>query len=76
MSADDVRFLLESLSTRDACVREIAVRLLGTQGGDEVGPGLLQRLASPDSAMRSVAALGLGLAETPSAVDPARPRRA
>lgn len=69
MSSDDVRFLLENLSTGDACVRELAVRLLGTQGGDEVGPGLLQRLASPDSAMRSVAALGLGLAETHSAVD-------
>ncbi len=49
MTADDVRFLLESLSTRDACVRELAIRLLGTQGGDEVGPGLLQRLGSPDS---------------------------
>jgi hypothetical protein len=69
MSADDVRFLLESLSQKDACVQELAVRLLGTRGGDEVGPGLLERLASPDSGMRSVAALGLGLAQPGRAVD-------
>src|SRR5215204_4997185 len=33
-SVEDVRFLLESLSTEDGCVRELAVRLLAYREGE------------------------------------------
>ncbi|MFL5493992.1 MAG: hypothetical protein ACJ8DC_06360, partial [Gemmatimonadales bacterium] len=38
-SPEDVRLLLESLSATDGCVREIAVRLLGTQAGGSIVAG-------------------------------------
>ncbi len=70
LSTDDVRFLLESLATVDPCVRELAVRLVAQEENDAVTIGLLQRLTAPDSSLRTVAALGLGLAEPKRAVEP------
>lgn len=59
MSSEDIGFLLESLAINDPCVRELAVRLLGQQEDSEVTAGLLRRLSSTDSAMRTIAAFGL-----------------
>ena len=69
LPADEQRLLLSSLATEDPCVQEVAIRLLGTQRGDLVVSGLRERLAAPDSALRAVAALGLGLVDAESAVE-------
>jgi hypothetical protein len=55
---EDEQFLLDSLAAPDACVRELSVRLLGRERSDEVTSGLLSRLSSADSTLRTVAAFG------------------
>ena len=70
MPAADIQRLLTGLSSDDACVRELSVRLIGTQKAELVGGELVTRLGSGDAGLRSVAALGLGLAGVESAVDP------
>src|SRR5712671_2015933 len=66
----DVQALLAGLSSDDACVREMSVRLIGTQKAEAVGAELVTRLGSTDPNLRSVAALGLGLVEAQNGVDP------
>ena len=51
-------------------MRELAVRLLAGLEGQEVAAGLLERLSSADSTMRSLAAFGLGLTQQATAVAP------
>ena len=71
LSAGDLAFLLDSLSSTDACVRQLDVLLLVREGEDaQVAPGLIERLGSPDSSLRSVAAFGLGMVGSETAVDP------
>src|SRR5256714_3981570 len=70
LSAADIQQLLAGLAADDACVRELSVRLIGTQKPETVGPELITRLASSDGGMRSIAALGLGLGDAHNAVDP------
>jgi HEAT repeat protein len=70
LTDEDVQFLLSSLDTPDPCVRELAVRLVAEDDRDDVATGLIQRLASSDSSIRTVAALGLGIAAPQRAVDP------
>jgi HEAT repeat protein len=70
MPAADVQRLLAGLSSDDGCVRELSVRLIGTQKAELVGGELVTRLGSTDPALRSVAALGLGLVEAQNGVDP------
>ena len=69
MPAADIQRLLTGLSSDDACVRELSVRLIGTQKAELVGSELVTRLASSDAGLRSVAALGLGLAGVESGTD-------
>src|SRR5207237_2557986 len=70
LPAADIQLLLAGLSADDACVRELSVRLIGTQKAEVVGPDLVARLGSNDAGLRSVAALGLGLVEAQNGVDP------
>ncbi|MFL5488663.1 MAG: HEAT repeat domain-containing protein [Gemmatimonadaceae bacterium] len=70
MPAADIQRLLAGLSSDDACVRELSIRLIGTQKAEAVGSELITRLGSSDAALRSVAALGLGLVESQAALDP------
>ena len=70
MGADDIQRLMAGLSSDDACVRELSVRLIGTQKAETVGGELITRLGASDPALRSVAALGLGLVESQNGVDP------
>jgi hypothetical protein len=70
LPAADVQRLLAGLSSDDACVREMSVRLLGTQKAEVVGNDLITRLASPEASLRSIAALGLGLVQATAGVDP------
>ena len=53
--------LLASLGDADACVREIAARLLGHQRDDTAIRGIAARLQSPDAPSRAAAAYALGL---------------
>lgn len=70
-SAADNERLLAGLASSDACVRELSVRLVSGQRNNEtVSAALLTRLKSADAAMREVAALGLGLSQPISALDP------
>jgi len=70
LSASDIQLLFAGLAAEDPCVRELSVRLLGTQKAETVGGDLVTRLGSGDAGLRSVAALGLGLVEAQNAVDP------
>ena len=70
LSDEDIRFLLTSLDTPDPCVRELAVRLVTNDDGDEVVNGLVERLTAADSSLRMTAALGLGLATRKKSVEP------
>ena len=70
MPAADIQRLLAGLSSDDLCVRELSVRLIGTQKAELVSGELVTRLGSSDPALRTVAALGLGLADVEAAVDP------
>jgi HEAT repeat protein len=68
--AADVERLLAGLASDDACVREIAVRLLGSQKDENVARGLIDRLGAAEAPLREVAAFGLGMLQAASAVDP------
>src|SRR5687767_4267746 len=71
LPAEDIERLMSGLASDDACVRELSVRILGTQRDDEpVSRGLIVRLANNDASLREVAALGLGFIEPESAIDP------
>ncbi len=70
LDAADVRYILDQLATGDACVRELAVRLVAEQEDAQVAPGLVERLTAPDSALRGVAAYGLGMGGVRAAVVP------
>ncbi len=61
--------LLDSLSSADACVRELAVRVIGRQDSAVVAAPLVAKLGASDEKLRSVAALGLGLVYPASAVN-------
>ena len=68
---EDIERLMSGLASDDACVKELAVRVLGTQRDHEpVSRGLIVRLANNDASMREVAALGLGFTEPAAATDP------
>jgi len=68
---EDVERLMSGLASDDACVRELSVRLLGTQRDDEAtSRGLIIRLANNDASLREVAALGLGFMQPAAATDP------
>jgi HEAT repeat protein len=70
---EDIERLMAGLASDDACVRELAVRILGTQKDEPSSPvarGLIVRLVSNDASLREVAALGLGYIEPSSAIDP------
>jgi HEAT repeat protein len=69
LPAADVQRLMAGLSSDDACVRELSVRLIGTQKAEIVRSELVTRLGSSDPSLRSVAALGLGLVQAQNAVD-------
>ena len=47
----DVQRLMEALSSDDACVREMSVRLLGHQESENVASGLITRLRTGDAAL-------------------------
>jgi len=67
----DVDRLLEALASPDACVRELSVRLLGTQRAQPtIVSSLVERLASTNASMREVATLGLGLLAPAKSADP------
>ncbi len=70
MAPADVALLLESLGSDDACVQELAVRMLGRQRSDESVTGLLSRLSGVAAPLREVAALGLGLVRSPRSIEP------
>ena len=70
-SSADVQRLLDALGSDDACVRQISVNLLGREDDDPaVVSGLTTRLRDSNVQMRQVAAIGLGLVEGESAVQP------
>jgi HEAT repeat protein len=69
LPAADVQRLLGGLASDDACVRELSIRLIGTQKAEAVGSELVTRLGASDASLRAVAALGLGLVEAHTAVD-------
>jgi HEAT repeat protein len=71
LPTEDVEKLMGALSSDDACVRELSVRILGTQRKDErISRGFIVRLAQNDVPTREVAAFGLGLADAETAVNP------
>src|SRR6266536_5573207 len=70
LSPSDTELLLAALASDDACVRELAVRVLGQYKNEAVVNGLITRLTAPSSSLREVAALGLGMMATSRAVDP------
>lgn len=71
LSDSEVQQLLQSLSSDDACVRELSVRLLGHEDENAaVREGLLSRLRDNNPRMREIAALGLGQVEGREVVQP------
>jgi HEAT repeat protein len=68
-SAADLQQLFAGLASDDACVRELAVRLIGTQEAEGVSGELVSRLGSADANLRAIAALGLGLVQAEKAAD-------
>lgn len=60
VSTEDVRFLFDNLSINDACVREMAVRLLANAQESQVASGFTQRLAASDSSIRGSPPSGSG----------------
>ncbi|HUQ99661.1 MAG TPA: HEAT repeat domain-containing protein [Gemmatimonadaceae bacterium] len=71
LPSEDVDRLMSALSSDDACVRELSVRILGTQNKDDrISKGFIVRLAQNDVSTREVAAFGLGLADAETAVNP------
>jgi HEAT repeat protein len=70
LSTADLQQLFSGLASEDGCVRELSVRLIGTQRAETVGNELVSRLGSGDASLRAIAAFGLGLVEAQNAVDP------
>ena len=70
LSREDTDLLVQSLSSDDACVRELAVRLVARRGDETVTREFITRLGSQTESVREVAALGLGIQEPAAAVDP------
>ena len=71
LTLGDVSLLIDSLSTTDACVRELAVRLLGRTEAPVVEERLIERLgAGAPAPTRQASALALGLVESRAAIDP------
>lgn len=70
LPAEDIDRLMAGLASDDPCVRELSVRLLGTQKGEPTSGALVARLASNDASLREVAALGLGFIEPVTAISP------
>ena len=67
----EIRQLLEALSSDDACVRELSIRLLGhEEHSATVREGLLSRLRESNPRLREIAALGLGMIEGREVVQP------
>src|SRR4051812_42869944 len=54
-SSEDVQRLFAGLSSDDACVRELSVRLIGTQKAEAVGNELVTRLTGSDASLRAAA---------------------
>lgn len=61
----EVRVLMDSVSSTDACVRELSVRLLGRFGGQAVAEQFAALLIASGSApaVREAAAMGLGIVD-------------
>src|SRR5207245_10126903 len=74
LPAADIQRLLAGLASDDACVRELSIRLIGTQKAEMVDNELVTRLGSSNESLRAVAALGLGLVQARNAVGPLTPR--
>ena len=70
MVPSEVRFLLDSISSQDACVREFSARLLGRFGGPAVAEQLATLLGASGSspAVREASSMALGLAHEKLAV--------
>jgi len=70
MVPSEVRFLLDSIASPDACVRELSARLLGRFGGPAVAEQLatLLNASLSSAAVREAAAMALGLAHEKGAV--------
>jgi len=72
----EVRMVMDSLASTDACVREMAVRLIarqrneGAQRDETIVNGLIERLGSRAPELREIAALGLGFLQPRTAVEP------
>ncbi len=70
LTLSDVSMLIDSLVTTDACVREVAVRLIGRMEAPVVEGRLLERISTSTPApTRQAAVLALGLVESKAAVD-------
>jgi HEAT repeat protein len=71
LTPSEVRLLIDSLSTSDACVREVSIRLIGRVNAAAVEDSLIARLAGTiPLPTREAAAMGLGLVRSKTAVDP------
>ncbi len=71
LAPEDIERLMSGISSDDACVREMSIRVLGTQRKDDrISRGLIARLAQNDASIREVAAFGLGLSEPAAALEP------
>lgn len=70
LTREDTDLLVQSLSSDDACVRELAVRIVARRGDESVTREFISRLSGPTESVREVAALGLGIQEPVAAVDP------
>ncbi len=76
LAPPEVRLVMDSLASSDACVREMSVRLIARQRNDggqrdeTVVNSLIERLGSPSSELREIAALGLGFIHPRTAVEP------
>ncbi len=70
MVPSEVRFLLDSIASLDACVREFSARLLGSFGGPAVAEQLAALLGAPGSpaAVREATTMALGMTNEKVAV--------
>lgn len=71
LSLRDVAMLIDSVTSSDACVRELAVRLIGRAPAELVEDRLIARVGSSQPApTREAAVLALGLVESKAGVTP------
>ena len=71
LSLRDVAMLIDSVTSSDACVRELAVRLIGRAPAELVEDRLIARVESSQPApTREAAVLALGLVESKAGVTP------